>query len=164
MEKILKTLNKIIRNLPVPKDLKLPWQLYLIDHLYQIEIAELKRIKPRDHDQLRGLENLHSDEISMVYEELDMLHTRKLIRQARRLRVTVPRLYDDAGSPTDLWEQSSNFGYWYFTDKGFKEIRKAIRDELKWYYERREHYTNWATGLIGILGTIAGFLIGWMAK
>jgi hypothetical protein len=164
MEKILKTLNKIIRNLPVPKDLKLTWQLYLIDHLYQIEIAKLKRSKPRDHDQLRGLEHLHSDETSMIYEERDMLQTRKLTRQARRLCVTVPRMYDDAGSPTDLWEQSSNLGYWYFTDKGFTEIRKAIRDELKWYYQRREHYTNWATGLIGIIGMSAGLLIGWWLK
>ncbi|MFP3983857.1 MAG: hypothetical protein ACLFV2_09235 [Desulfurivibrionaceae bacterium] len=162
MKVAVRWIFKFIGKLPVPQGWKLTWQLYLIDSLYRLDIAELKDSEPKDREKIRELEHLAHSEISMIYEELDALHTRKLIRQARRLRVPVPDRYDSNRNPTGYWEQGNNLGLWYFTHEGLEKVRKAIRDELKWYYWRREHYVNWITGVIGILGAIAGFIIGGM--
>jgi len=162
MEAVLKRLLKIVGKLPIPKSLKLTWQLYLIDRLCRMEINDLKDSEQNDREKLRALEASHHSELSMIYEELDALHTRKLIRQARRLRVPVPSKYDNNRNPTGFWEQGHNLGLWYFTHEGLEQVRSAIRNELKWHYQRREHYTNWITGLIGIIGMTVGFIIGWL--
>jgi len=162
MEKTLKRLLKIVGKLPIPKSLKLTWQLHLIDYSYRLEIRDLRNSKQKDHEKLFELEALHRLELSGIYEELDALHTRKLIRQARRLRVPVPSKYDDNRNLTGFWEQGHNLGLWYFTHEGLEQIRSAIRNELKWHYQRREHYTNWITGLIGIIGVTVGLFIGWL--
>ncbi len=151
-----RTLNKM----PIPKDLRLTWQAYLFDAIFRKEIKDLKASKDKDREELRSLEFEQQSEISMIYEELDAHHTRKLIRQARRLRVSVPSHFNEDGSPSEYWEQGDNLRLWYLSDKGLLQIRKAIREELEWVYKKREHYISWMTVMTGIIG----FLIGLMVK
>jgi hypothetical protein len=157
---ICRALNKI----PMPKSIRLTWQAHLTDLIFRKEIADLKISKDRDREKLQRLEFDHQSEISILYEELNALHTNQLIRKARRLRVPVPPNFDKEGKSTGYWEEGPELKLWYLTDKGLTQVREAIYKELEWVYKRREHYTNLITGIIGILGTLIGFIIGSIIK
>lgn len=155
---------RLVGKLPVPKSVRLAWQADMIDRSFRKEIAKLRASKERGHEKLQALEASHHAEMQMIHEEQSAQYTDQLIRQGRRLRAPVPKMFSEDGQSTNLWEQGHALGLWYLSDAGVSQLRNEIRKELRWRYERRAHYTGWIAGLIGILGTILGFIAGFLTK
>ncbi|MBI1956170.1 MAG: hypothetical protein HYS38_07225 [Acidobacteria bacterium] len=155
---------RFIGKLPVPKSVRLAWQADLIDRSFRKEIAKLRASKDPYYEKLQSLEASHDSQMSMIEEEQSVQYKDQLIRQARRLRAPVPKMFSEDGKPTNLWEQGRTLGLWYLSDSGVSQLRNEIRKELRWRYERRAHYTAWIAGLIGILGTILGFIVGFLTR
>jgi hypothetical protein len=155
---------RLLGKLPVPKGIRLSWQSNMIDRSFRKSIAKLRASEEKGRTKLQRLQDAHHFEMSMIYEEQDAHYTKQLIRQARRLRVHVPDLFSKDGQPTEFWKRGHTQGLWYLTDTGVSQVRTEIRKELKWRYERRTHYTAWVTGIIGILGTTIGFVVGLLSK
>lgn len=155
---------RFLGKLPVPKGVRLSWQSNMIDRSFRKSIAKLRASEEKDRMKLQRLESDQHFEMSMINEEQDEHYTKQLIRKARYLRVHVPKRFSKDGQPTGFWEQGHTQGLWYLTDTGISQVRTEIRNELKWRYERRTHYTALVTGLIGILGIIIGFVVGFLSK
>ncbi len=151
---------RFVGKLPIPKSLRLSWQYIIIDHTYRKHISALRSSNETDRNNLKRIESSYQVEMSMINKERDEHYTKHLVKQARRLRVRVPNRIDDNGQPTSYWEEGHVLGLWYLTDTGISRIRDEIRKEMKWRYEQRSFYTTWATGIMGIIGMVIGFILG----
>lgn len=94
-------------------------------------------------------------------DEIEDIRSRMFLKKARKLGIPYPKYYDKACE--EFWTQSG-FGFHYLTDKGYHEIRKAMREEKK---ARREAVLCWAplitvlTGLLGVIATVLSILRYW---
>lgn len=111
----------------------------------------------RDNNEIKSLEHSRDFELRIIQEDRESLYTLKLLKKASRLKVPVPEHYDENKNKTDYWKQGS-FGSIYLTKKGIKRLREEIREEEKWYIEKRAHYIKWVTALTGIIGTLTGLI------
>lgn len=80
---------------------QLAWQRALLDRAYAKGIAAAR--KAEDSAKVEELESSHMFEMQMHDEDEDSFVTRKLLSQARRLRVPIPGRYNQDGSSSDLW-------------------------------------------------------------
>jgi hypothetical protein len=93
-------LFRFIGKLPVPKDLRLLWQLKLLARSFERKMRKLRASNETDRHKLKLIESDYQVEISMINEERNELYTKQLIKQARRLRVQIPNRINDEGQPT----------------------------------------------------------------
>ena len=66
-------------------------------------------------------------------------------------------MVDDHGETTKDWRQGPQ-GLWCLTDQGIANVREEIRNELRWRHERRAHWINWFSVLVGLIGAITGLV------
>jgi hypothetical protein len=111
----------------------------------------------KDDDKVRELRQLRLWEERESYESDEIEFTRKLVRVARSLRVSVPaRPFGDDDS--EHWILSQTNGDWYLTESGIGQVRDAIRSEARWRREQRSHYLAWVSAITGLLGTLTGLI------
>jgi hypothetical protein len=107
-------------------------------------------------EQLDAQENF---ERSIYIDEIIQIETRKLCRQAARYGVLV------SWENPDFWESSRVIGGRQLTDKGFYELRSAIRKEKneRWaYWELRlKVLGGFATAITGAAGALIGLFAIW---
>lgn len=142
--------------MPLPKSTRLFWQSALLERSYKKDIRFARL--GRDYQRAENLEREHAYEIEMIQEEEDQLYTRRLVRQAKRLRVPTPRSHGEDGKPTGAWEQGRNFGLWYLSDKGIVKLREEIRKEIRWRHERRAQWVGWLSAITGVFGALTGLI------
>lgn len=111
-------------------------------------------VKERNFARLEELKGSQRFELDLVREEEAQHWTDIEIRKANRLYLSVPPLYNEDGSLSDMWEDGTQLGY-RLSYKGMAALRERIRDELK---GRRESWTAWASTLVGILGALTGLV------
>ena len=95
-----------------------------------------------------------------IEDEINVLLSRRLCRKAYRYRIPIPSHSDE-----NLWEQSERTGAYYLTEKGYAELRAAIRKE------QNEQWQSWLlriqvagpilTGLTGAIGALIGLISLW---
>jgi hypothetical protein len=97
-----------------------------------------------------------------LQEESDVLHSRELLRKARRLRLPIPAFTLADGGRSSDWEEAQTQGAWHLSDGAYTALREVIRKEEAW---RREQRTRWfgyiaaaLTALTGIIGALTGLL------
>lgn len=78
-----------------------------------------------------------------LFQDLRVLDSRALLRQAARLRVPVTHSY---GEEREGWSRSME-GDWYLNDEGYQKIRADVRAELKARDERR---LSWLTVIVAV--------------
>jgi hypothetical protein len=132
------------------------WKKSLIDRSY---VKDIKRARTaNDTNEVNRLESVRMAEIEMIEEEEAQLYTRQLLREAKRFRVPRPRIYGPNGKPTAEWEEGHYFGQWHLTEAGIGKIRKEIRKEYRWQFERRSQWVLWFTAITGIIGALTGLV------
>jgi hypothetical protein len=122
-----------------------------IDMAYDVELANAKSSSEREKAEYG-----RHWEVSLHYDQIEAIKTRRLLRKAYSL--DVPYEYPREGSP--LWEQSHQLHTWNLTTLGYSEVRKAIRQERR---DRRESAITWAGVIIGTIGSLTGLLSVWLA-
>jgi hypothetical protein len=152
MSFILRLLSKI----PVLTETQLAWQRSLLDRAYAKDISAAR--KSGDREEVESLESTHRFELELHDEEEDRFITRNLLARARRLRVPIPRRYNEDGSESDHWYEGRNTGRWSLTASGVCALRDEIRRELKARYELRSLWTVWLSAVTGLIGAATGFV------
>jgi len=147
---------RIVNRLPLPMRFKLMWQKSLTDQSYAKEIKRARTAK--NVERVKVLESERQVDIGMFEEEEAQLYTRQLLGEARRLRVPCPRMYGHDGKQTVDWEEGHYVGHWHLTEVGIEKIRKEIRKELRWGFERRRQWVLLITTLTGIIGALIGLV------
>lgn len=111
-------------------------------------------------DQLYDLEQSLNFQNRPTEHERDQIRTRYICLKARRLGVPLPDHSDES-----LWEESNVIGGWQLTDKGFDQLRAAIRKEKneRWHYFelRTKVIVTLATSLTGLVGALIGWAAFW---
>jgi hypothetical protein len=110
-----------------------------------------------DRERIEGLK-LGWQHIEWAYAEEDALRfTRRLTRQAKRLRVPAPPMLR-GNELTDFWVMSDESGEIFLSEKGVARIRASIRQELDWRVRHRGHWITWVVALTGLVGAATGLL------
>lgn len=99
-----------------------------------------------------------------AYEGDEIAHTRKLLRQARHLRVPVPPVWNADGTETEHWNRSQVFGEHYLGDLGQVKLRDAIRQELAWRQQTKGHWIAWVSAFTGLIGALTGLLAVYFSR
>lgn len=118
---------------------------------------EKDRVAARKENKGRAeVEKLAEDERferSIYQDQISMIQTRRLCGTANR--IGVPILWN-----ADLWDESTVMGGRYLSEKGFSELRSAIRKERneRWaYWElRMKVIIGLSTAVTGVVGTLIG--------
>jgi hypothetical protein len=152
MSFLLRQLSRI----PVLTETQLAWQRSLLDRAYAKDIAAARRAK--ESAKVAELESSHMFELQMHDEDEDSFITRRLLSKARRLRVPIPRRYNQDGSHSDLWYEGSNTGRSCLTTEGMSTLREQLRKEVKARHELRSQWTVWLAALTGLIGAITGLV------
>ncbi|MDF3116327.1 MotA/TolQ/ExbB proton channel family protein [Burkholderia semiarida] len=133
---------------------RLKWLRGYIDTQYGRELRQAER----ENASLAAQESIEQNwlyELSFISEEEDEIFTRRTMREARVLRISVAYEKDD-------WETTSTSGRRVLSDTGTARYREKIRDELRWRQERRAHWVSMLTSVlapfIGVIGAITGLV------
>lgn|GEM_PF-855037 len=106
-------------------------------------------------------EAYESGQMASFIEEFNDLHAWRRIaqteyfrRKADRLLVQMPSFEEEGIYEQVEWDKDIRQPI-YLTDKGFKFVRDAIREEQK---HRRESVNYWFAIAVGVIGSIAGLI------
>lgn len=145
-------LGRVLWKLPL--GLLSPLREYAINDTVQSAIRKAQQTG--DSVTITKLERDRNFRLKEIEEERETLVTQRLVRQAKGLRVPVPRSFDPAtGELTPAWEQGPAIGEVYLSVSGFQELREAVRREETARREARAHWIPWFTALTGRLGALA---------
>lgn len=118
---------------------------------YRSDIANAKK-RGEKPDKIYEIESLAMHEDHSYDEEIQRLHSRYLLVEARRMMIPTPDWEDETA-----WE-GPEYGPKYLTKKGIIELRSAVRAEKK---VRREQVLMWVPvigAITGLIGTAIGLL------
>lgn len=150
-------LRIFIRNLiPLPKAMKLNWNLASVERAYQKDIRAASKLN--DREKVRDLKESQRWEVALVEEEIDHHLTKQMLKRAHKLRVPVPHRTTSDPDGDEFWTQGHQTGAWYLTTKGYSGLRLAIRNELKERHELKSRWVVWISALTGLVGTCTGLL------
>src|SRR5690348_43760 len=90
---------RVFAKLPVPREAKAHWYRAWLNATYTKEIDAARRAK--NYDRVEELKRDHQFEIDMDDETEDQFLTKKLLAQARRLRVPVPHRRNEDGTESE---------------------------------------------------------------
>ena len=155
-------LSRLIAKVPMPTQTRLNLQRAWIDNAYAKDIAAAR--KANDKDRVETLERDHQFEIGMHDEEEDAYLTKTLVTTARKLRVQVPRIYEEGSTKSEHWREGHYTGKWHLTARGVSALREEVRKELKARRESRSHWVVWLSAFTGLVGAITGLVALLMKK
>src|SRR5713101_5674329 len=98
-----------------------------------------------DSDSLMTEIAVQSD---FIRDEVESLRTRRLLRRARNLGLSVPLHSDE-----DSWKCNSQTGSYYLTDHGRSEFCRSIQRAER---ARYDEWARWTILAIGLLGMVTG--------
>jgi hypothetical protein len=118
---------------------------------YKKDYAEAKAAR-KSSDELAQIEATEMFEVEMIDDELRVMQTHRIQRQASWLDVPVPPAVFYGNMSKD-WIRTRSTGEIYLSPSAYADLRAAIRTELK---ERREQSTWWVPLAVGIIGALIG--------
>ncbi len=125
---------------------KLRWKLFWID--YKAEKAVKKgRKKGLKAEALDNLRQEFSPDYFDTLDDIEKLKTKHILLKADIESIPIPPVTDK-----DAWKKSIYNDQDVLTEKGFNEIRKCVRAELK---DRHSVILPWATLLLSSIAAIA---------
>lgn len=146
------------RIIPLPRIVKLNWDLAAVERAYQKDIQAAHKVN--DREKVRDLKESQRREVALVEEEIEHHLSKQILRKARKLRVPVPHrtTSDPDGDGDEFWTQGHQTGNWYLTTRGYADLRLEIRNELKERHEMKSRWIVWVPALTGLVGTCTGLL------
>ncbi|MNJ37379.1 hypothetical protein D3C77_321960 [compost metagenome] len=117
---------------------------------------ELEKKRPPNTQEAHDSGEVHSyiQESDNLYEWRRLVQTEYYRKIAGRLLVQMPSLEDPTMYDQVEWDNDHKQPR-YLTDKGFKAIRDAIREERK---HRREAVGYWFGIVVGVIGALTGLV------
>lgn len=117
---------------------------------------ELEKRKPLNTVEAHesGLVGVYIEESNDLYEWKRLVQTEYYRKKADKLLVQMPSIEDVTMYEQVEWDKDPKQPR-YLTDKGFKAIRDAIREEGK---HRREAVGYWFGIVVGIIGALTGLV------
>ena len=140
----------------MPAGLRLSWQRSLLERAYARDLAAAK--KQNDSKKIEEIESDWRFEIDLHTEDEDIHLTRRLLAQARHLRLPIPHIYNQDNSLSEHWQETHHTGRWRLTATGVAVLRKEIRREIKTRHELHAHWAVWLSALTGVIGAITGLV------
>ncbi|MDO9478326.1 MAG: hypothetical protein Q7L07_16575 [Pseudohongiella sp.] len=153
----------IAYKLPFLERQKLEWQRESIDKSYEKEIGHAIRAN-KSSNEIDSLRQCHRHELNLMDEEIDYLITRKILKEARRLKIPLPEFDVDENGDGESWERGSQTGMYYLTSSGYSHLREKIRSEKRSQVEFHNIRISWIVSLTGLIGTIIGLIAVWSNK
>ena len=133
-------LLRLVHKMPLC-DTRLAWERALLDRIYGDDIASARKAK--DNEKVESLIAEHRFELDLHQDEEDAYFTKRLLREARRLWIPAPPIYNEDGSPSDHWYQHDQTGRWHLTrHKGMTSLRESIRNEGTAQHEARSRWID----------------------
>lgn len=121
-----------------------------LDHAYDIELANAGTAAEREKAEYR-----HYWETLLYYEQIAEIRTRRMLRKADRLNISIGCASDN----NPMWRRSSQLNSWILTAFGYSEVQNMIRQDCK---GRRERVIARASVIIGIIGPLTGLVSAWL--
>lgn len=90
-------------------------------------------------------------QIDMVDNKILGLVTRYLLNKSNKRFLPVPSVSEESG----MWERNVFTGGYHLTDKGIREIRRMVRQDIK---ESIEIFMPYVTTLFGLIGAATGLI------
>lgn len=117
---------------------------------------ELQKKSPPNTQEAHESGEIHCyiQESDNLYEWRRLVQTEYYRKIAGRLLVQMPSLEDQTMYDQVEWDNDHKQPR-YLTDKGFKTIRDAIREERK---HRREAVGYWFGIIVGVIGALTGLV------
>lgn len=113
--------------------------------------TEIARKEGKSSEELYKIGEGEHFDVIYIDDEIDLLQSMYVRRQAEKLLLSVPKFDKDGGD----WEQSDRNGKWRLTRRASSELRVAIRQEQR---ERRQHWQAALALLIGLVGALIGLV------
>lgn len=152
----MKLLVYLKKAMPVPKIIKLNWDLSAVERAYQKDIKAA--YTENDREKVRDLRESQRWEMAFIEEEIVHHQSNQLLRKARKLSVPSPRMKTADPDGDESWTQGSQTGNWYLTTRGYADLRLEIRNEVKERHEMKSRWIVWVSALTGLVGTCTGLL------
>jgi hypothetical protein len=136
-----------------PRRWAIPWEIRDNGRYYARARTEAKARKA-SADDMQGLEAEAAHSYWELEEELAMLESNRLLRQADKYMLPKPKFR--GGDPIDdrYWRQGTAFKpTWYLKPQAMQELRKQIRAEQK---ARREPLGEWVKIVGATIGGLGG--------
>jgi hypothetical protein len=121
----------------------------LFDSGYQRDLKAA--IERRNKDEISDLKQGGSIEWCIQTAEIEALKSARLVTQANRFMLPIPAV--NQPEEDGPWEFEPHFGYRYLTREAMHNLRRQIREEQ---HERRQAYSFWITGVVGVIGALTG--------
>ena len=156
-------LVRFLARLPVlPREARFAFQESLLNRLYRRDVAAAQ--KSGSKDEVESVKQSWYYETDVLGDEREVMLSRQLTREARRLRVPVPSIRTDSdGKLHHPWDQSSHTGDFYLNAMGYKQLRDAIREERAARRAARAHMINWIAAWTALLSAVAAILTAYVA-
>ena len=125
---------------------------YQIHYAVMLYDAKLEKLKAENapEEEIENCENERNTELFELDEISKKLRTQYLTLTARRLSLPLPDYRDESA-----WEDHVASTGKHLTEKSERELRAAIREEIR---ERSENSRLWLAGLTGRAGAVAGLI------
>lgn len=140
----------------LPRRWAIPWEMRATTRYYAREIAEAKS-RNADRDDIRALEAEDAHFCCALEEELEMLESNRLRRQAEKYFIQLPDWPRDLNDSDDgpNWRRRTTFKpHLYLTRQAMHDLRTKIRAERK---ARREPVGEWVKIIGEWVKIIGGF-------
>lgn len=136
----------------LPRSWVIPWEMRDNDRFYVRARAEAKARKA-SFDEIQGLEAEAAHSHFELEEELGMLASNRLLRQAGEYMLQTPDFCADPDNDPN-WRQGTAFEpTWYLTPLAMQDLRTRIRTERK---ARREPVGEWVKIVGATIGGLGG--------
>lgn len=152
----MKLYLRLVSLLPVSKERKLSMRRKWLQSEYAKDIKAAQ--KNREFQRASEIESARRMELDFHDEEEDEYITNRLLDQARKFKVPIPRRYNPDNTESDHWYEGLYTAQWYLTSLGVSALRSEIRKEQKARHEIRAQWVVWLSGLTGLVGAATGLV------
>ena len=125
---------------------KLRWKLFWVDYNAEKEVKKGKK-KGLKAEELENLRQEFAPDYFDTLDDIEKLKTKHILLKADIESIPIPSITDK-----EAWKESIYKDQHVLTEKGFNEIRKNVRAELK---DRHSVILPWATLLLSSIAAIA---------
>jgi len=150
---------RLLRIAPMTEGLRLRIRRSLLDQEIEQERRQISR--HGNHDDPTGTEWSGTDwgwEYQLLEEDEARFHYKQLLSRARKLRISIPSVFDGEKLSADYQRSGLNGRSYFLSLTGEQKLRSAIREEEKYLTERRARLIPYITAVSGLIGTITGLV------
>lgn len=118
---------------------------YAIEDIQRAHAPQLEEARRTSSQALYDARQDEHFELSLYYDQINLIRTRQLIQAALRLGIPIPRRTDDHPH----WRESYQLGEFYLSDEGQHQLRREIAHEREL---RHKPILSWGALAVSFVG------------